>query len=147
MEVLDDARWDTAQKRSGLGGKEFAANAALLRPLVANAFRRHTTAEWQLFFDANPEIVAQRVFDYGDVLADPQAIENGYIVEKDIPYAGRRRVVGIPVQLSKTPGLPQPLFCELGQHTEEVMQEMGYDEAAIAALLDETRDALADRYL
>ena len=85
------------------------------------------------FFELHPDtIVAQRVFDYGDVLEDEQALLNGYIVEKEIPHTGRHKVVGIPVQLSKTPGSPKAIFAELGEHTAEVMRELGFEDDAIA---------------
>ncbi len=146
-EVLGDERWDSVEKRSGLRNAAEAESAALLRPHVARGFKSRPAAEWDAFFAANPDIVEQRVLDYRGVLDDPQAIENGYIVEKDIPHAGRYKVVGIPVQLSRTPGAPQPLFAELGEHTEVVMAELGYSDGEIAALAEETRNALANRYL
>jgi crotonobetainyl-CoA:carnitine CoA-transferase CaiB-like acyl-CoA transferase len=109
--------------------------------------KSRSAGDWDQFFDQHPEIWYQRVFDYNDVLNDPQALLNGYIVEKDIPHAGRHRVAGLPVRLSRTPGAPQPLFADLGQHTEEVMLELGYTRDEIEALQKETSEALAARYL
>ena len=102
------------------------------RPLIAEVMKARSTAEWEDFFEIRPDgITAQRVFDYQDVLEDEQALVNGYIVEKDIPHTGRHKLVGLPVRMSRTPGTPKQLFAELGEHTAEVMRELGYDDAAI----------------
>jgi crotonobetainyl-CoA:carnitine CoA-transferase CaiB-like acyl-CoA transferase len=68
---------------------------------------------------------------------DPQVLANDYVVDFEHPQHGQTRVLGIPVQLSETPGsirLPAP---ELGQHTEEVLLDvLGYDWDRIAELRD-----------
>ena len=60
------------------------------------------------------------------------------VVEIDQPGAERPvRLLGVPVKLSRTPGdvgrLPGPV---LGEHTEEVLRALGYDDAQIAAMLE-----------
>ncbi|HXH09005.1 MAG TPA: CoA transferase [Alphaproteobacteria bacterium] len=69
------------------------------------------------------------------VVEHPQVKARGMIVEKDHPVAGRVKMVGVPLQLSETPGSvrdPAPL---LGQHTDEVLQTyLGMRQDDIAAL-------------
>jgi len=69
------------------------------------------------------------------VVEHPQVKARGMIVEKDHPVAGQVRMVGVPLQLSETPGSvrdPAPL---LGQHTDEVLQTyLGMRQDDIAAL-------------
>ena len=93
----------------------------------------HTRDEWQDVIYPHPDgAMAQRVLNYEEVLDDEQALVNGYIVDKDIPHVGQRRVAGIPTRLSRTPGTAKNMFSDLGEHTAAIMQELGYDEAAIA---------------
>jgi crotonobetainyl-CoA:carnitine CoA-transferase CaiB-like acyl-CoA transferase len=56
----------------------------------------------------------------------------------DVPHTtlGTVKTLGLPIKLSETPGGPTrgaPLY---GEHTREVLREEGYDEAAIARLID-----------
>jgi crotonobetainyl-CoA:carnitine CoA-transferase CaiB-like acyl-CoA transferase len=70
--------------------------------------------------------------DYAQVFADPHIRARGLIIETDHPTLGRLQTLGTPVKLSRTPatpGRPAPL---LGQHTADVLREIGYDDDAIA---------------
>ncbi len=75
-----------------------------------------------------------RVQDFDDVLVDPQVAHNGMIQEIEHPRAGRMKVIGVPVVFSETPGsirLAPPL---VGEHTDAILGELGYDAARIADL-------------
>ena len=83
----------------------------------------------------------QRVFDYAEVLEDPQALENGYVSEIELPEMGRTKVVGNTIELSETPAEVKPLACELGMHTEAILLEHGYTPAEVSDIQKETEDA------
>ncbi|HSB12139.1 MAG TPA: CoA transferase, partial [Blastocatellia bacterium] len=72
-----------------------------------------------------------------ETLAHPQHRARHFIVELEHPSAGLVRSMGNPVNLAATPvnyRLAPPL---LGQHTEQVLEELGYDQNRIAALREQ----------
>lgn len=94
-----------------------------------------TFAEWGLDTDG---FAYCPVFQYTDVLNDPQALENKYVIEHDHPTAGKVKVIGYPVNFSATPAEVKAAAPEHGQHTEEVLlDQLGFDWDEIANLRDE----------
>ncbi|MEM8497115.1 MAG: CoA transferase [Pseudomonadota bacterium] len=80
------------------------------------------------------DIFAGEIAGYLDVLNSEQAIANNYIREVEHPEIGPFKMVGPPIALSDTPlrgALPSP---DLGADSGAILQELGYDAAAIDAL-------------
>ncbi len=89
-------------------------------------FSQRSTAEWGERLGAEAQRFSP-VRSHDQVVADPQSFANGYIVEVDHPQFGTVNMVGCPIQMSDTPtrhGIEAP---HLGQDTEMVLVEAGYD--------------------
>lgn len=124
-ELLTDPRF-----RNGYARLE---NADLLEPILEAAFRGKPRDHWIGAFNERG-VPCGPVNDYGAVTVDPQVLANDYIVPIESPRFGTLRVVGLPVQLSRTPGRVAGTAAAPGQHTEEVLGELGYNHAQIDAL-------------
>jgi crotonobetainyl-CoA:carnitine CoA-transferase CaiB-like acyl-CoA transferase len=77
------------------------------------------------------------VNDYEAVASDPQILANRYIEELEHPNLGKIRVPSSPIRMSKHQTGARHFAPELGQHTEEIMLDLGYSWEQIAALKDE----------
>ncbi|MGH2361416.1 MAG: CaiB/BaiF CoA transferase family protein [bacterium] len=103
-------------------------------------FRKLTTDEAVQALEA-VDILVSRVNTLEDALDDPQVAHNEMIVEMRHPAYGLVRTVGIPIKMEDTPGslrLPPPL---LGEHTAEVLEELGFSSGEIAEMLSPASEA------
>jgi len=123
--LADDPRFATPTLR--------VKNRATLAELLEARFVTAPTATWLERLEA-AGVPAGPILDYRQVFADPHVRHREMAVEVDHPRAGRTRVLGIPVKLSATPGAVRRPAPTLGQHTEEVLSELGYDATGIADL-------------
>jgi len=114
-ELAEDERFAEADAR--------IANRGALDDVVRGVLERLPRTEALKRLWAH-DVIAAPVNEYQDVFSDPQVVHNRMVVETE-HHAGPLRVTGVPVRLSHTPGdvrLPPPA---LGEHTREVLQELG----------------------
>ena len=75
------------------------------------------------------DVIVGPVNDYAQVFADPQVRHNEMVVETD-HQTGRLPVTGVPLRLSATPGAVRRPPPALGEHTAEVLHELGLEARA-----------------
>ncbi|MEX2158696.1 MAG: CoA transferase [Dehalococcoidia bacterium] len=92
-----------------------------------------TTSEWLAVFDQAGVPAGPFKFTQ-ELMNDPQVVANELQVEVEHPLAGTVRMAGPPFQMSETPLQVQGPPPALGEHSDEVLASIGYDEAQIAAL-------------
>ncbi len=97
------------------------------------AFKRKSRDEWVRELEPI-DICFGPVNDVSEALEDPQLRARGMILEEEHPQYGRVRTLGSPIKLSDTPPAMHRPPHAFGQHTDEVLAELAYDAAAIAAL-------------
>jgi len=105
-----------------------ALNAAIEKQLV-----RKTTAEWTEILN-RAGIPSGPIYRMDQVFADPQVKHLGVAVEVESPKLGKYKIINQPVKLSRTPAKLVTATPERGAHTDEVLREAGFDDAAIADL-------------
>ncbi len=130
-EVAADPRFATVAARM----RNVAALAALFQNELAEAALRMSGREVARALDAE-DVPAGVVVPIGELHADPQVVASGTLVETEHPRAGRLREARPAARFGATPARVGAAAPDLGQHTEEILTEIGL-AGEIAALREE----------
>lgn len=98
----------------------------------AGIFRMKTADEWMEIM-SKFDICAAPVLEMENVVTNPHNLARGMVVEVDSPV-GKVKQIGIGPKLSDTPGRVRSTAPLIGQHTDDVLKSLGYDEESIAKL-------------
>ena len=104
-------------------------------------FAKKPTGDWVKILD-DAGVPCGPVKFTEELLEDPQVLDNDLIAEFDHPLMGPVRMAGPMIQMNETPLAVQGSSPTLGEHTDDVLRELGYDEARIGALRE--RGVLGD---
>jgi crotonobetainyl-CoA:carnitine CoA-transferase CaiB-like acyl-CoA transferase len=126
--LATDERFATRPARAQHGEALLAA----LQPI----FLRKTRDAWITHLGTY-DVLRAPVYTYAEVFADPQVEHNGMVVTQVHPSAGPIKVIHTPMKLSETPAQIGPAAPLLGEHTDAILAELGYDAQTIARLRQE----------
>jgi crotonobetainyl-CoA:carnitine CoA-transferase CaiB-like acyl-CoA transferase len=125
-DLQDDERFATVTARR--------EHAPELIKLLDETFAERPRAQWAEIFDRE-NVWWAPVQASHELIADPQARAGGVFVDVPTPD-GSVQGVSTPVDFSGTPWAPTGSSAELGEHTEEVLHELGYTGVEIAGLVE-----------
>jgi len=83
---------------------------------------------------AAAEVPASKIYNIRDIVADAHYQARGMLREIELADGGKLKVPGVVPRLTETPGDFTGGGPTLGQHTDDVLRDLGYDDAAIAQL-------------
>jgi crotonobetainyl-CoA:carnitine CoA-transferase CaiB-like acyl-CoA transferase len=112
---------------------ERAKNAEALGKILYEEFRKWPTQEILARMIAE-DVPAGPVNSLEEMLEDPQILHNGTVIELEHPSVGRMRQAAPAAKFDRTPTAPGAAPPLHGEHTDAILDEHGYDEAARALL-------------
>ncbi len=126
-ELLEDERFATN------GGRH--ANRLELADLISEKLQTRTSAEWEeILNDAG--VPCGPILGVDQALDHPQVRHREMVVEIEHPTAGLLHLLGLPVKLSATPGGVRHAPPVLGQHSAEILEEIGVGAQEVERLAE-----------
>jgi len=129
LDIAEDPRFQQRQSRR--------ENYEALERELAPAFKTRTRDDWMKRLEIN-DVPAAPLYNIAEALGDPQVEHLKLLEEVEHPAAGKMRFIGSPVaydHLARQPGVAAPL---LGEHSVTIARQLGYDEAAIRRLEEQS---------
>jgi len=128
LDLENDPRFNSSANR--------ARNNVTLIKILDEVFASKTFEEWKKQL-ANSRLIWEPVQKPTEVINDPQARANGFFESFNFPEYGPYELIKPPQRLSETPPTFRTPAPGLGQHNEELLQELGYSREDITALREQ----------
>ena len=121
-DLRDDPRFATAPERVN--------HRDTLVPIIVALTAARTVQQWVDLLGA-AGVPCGRIRNVAEVCTNPQLTERGKVVDRPHPTAGIVSMIGLPIELSDTPGRIQTAPPLLGEHTDDVLRDAGYTDDEI----------------
>ncbi|HUE37974.1 MAG TPA: CoA transferase [Candidatus Binatia bacterium] len=129
-DLAEDPRFQETRTRMANAGEAIAG--------IAAAIEKKPLAEWMTILRDAGDFIFSAVQGVKDLPDDAQVKANDYVVDVEDPTFGTIQMIGMPFELTATPGSVRATAPEFGQHTEEVLStELGYSWEDIARLKEQ----------
>ena len=124
-DLLSDARFATPAKQ--------AENAAQLTAILDEVFATQPMSHWREVFETG-HLTFGVVRAPGEVVKDPQLHDNDIIVPLQGAGDNLKFTVSSPIQIHGVAKEPAKAAPEIGEHNDEILQELGFDTSQINGL-------------
>ncbi len=124
-QLIDKAEYKDSKARS--------THRAALNKDLQDAMIKQTSAYWSAKFEVGG-VAGGPIYKMDEVFADPQVQHNVMSAPIKHPQLGDIGLVNQPVRLSRTPNEIRSVTPECGEHTDEILHELGYQDGQIADL-------------
>ena len=105
------------------------------RQEIEGIIRTRTRDDWYDYL-VKADVCVGKVYDPEEMVRDPQVLARDMVVELHHPRHGKVTQFGQPIKLSETPGSVRSAAPYIGEHSDEVLRELGMSAGEIAALRD-----------
>ena len=126
--VMDDPQFATNAKR--------VENREAIVKIIGDLIVTKNGEEWLTILE-DAGVPCGPIYSVDKIFSDPQVLHREMVKELDHTKAGKIKVTGIPVKLSETPGEVKTAPPFLGEHTQEVLEELGYSGQDLEKLRQE----------